>query len=160
MVRISFCPSCGAELKGESFICPNCSMDVEEFFSKGYLLMGEENENSMELLKDEEFAEPTIEIVEDGLLDGHNIDVKPGDEIVIVVPESEDDEIVIDLDELGIDVESLGDEVNIVIQVDGDLEESPELFDDDNIEPNQWFFDDDPYDIVYYEFVDDEDLYD
>ena len=59
------------------------------------------------------------------------IDVKPGDEIVIVVPESEGDEIVIDLD----DDFSFDDE-------------------DEIIEPNEWFFDDDPYKIVYYEFPD------
>jgi len=90
-------------------------------------------------------------------LQNQNIDVKPGDEIVIVVPESDDDEIVIDLDELGIDLEALGEDVNIVIQVEG--EESEEGFvlddgDDEIIEPNEWYFDDDPYDIVYYEFPD------
>ena len=90
-------------------------------------------------------------------MQNQNIDVKPGDEIVIVVPESDDDEIVIDLDELGIDLEALGEDVNIVIQVEG--EESEEGFvlddgDDEIIEPNEWYFDDDPYDIVYYEFPD------
>ncbi|MBQ2654731.1 MAG: hypothetical protein IJF83_14350 [Methanobrevibacter sp.] len=85
-----------------------------------------------------------------------NIDVKPGDEIVIVVPESDDDEIVIDLDELGIDLEALGDEVNIVIQVEGEDADVEDFIDDEDeiMEPNEWFFDDDPYKIVYYEFPD------
>ena len=56
-------------------------------------------------------------------MQNQNIDVKPGDEIVIVVPESDDDEIVIDLDELGIDLEALGEDVNIVIQVEGEESE-------------------------------------
>ena len=90
-------------------------------------------------------------------MQNQDIDIKPGDEIVIVVPESDDDEIVIDLDELGIDLEALGEDVNIVIQVEG--EESEEGFvlddgDDEIIEANEWYFDDDPYDIVYYEFPD------
>ncbi len=147
MVKIFYCPSCGQKLDENSFICPKCHLDVEELFGKGYLLRSDDEDNS-------------IEILEDGI-ESEVIDVGQDDEIVIVVPpEAVGDDVVIDLDELGIDVESLGDEVNIVIQVDGDLEESQELFDDDVIEPNQWFFDDDPYDIVYYEFVDDEDLYD
>ena len=85
-----------------------------------------------------------------------NLDVGPGDEIVIVLPESaiEGDEIEIDLDELGIDVESLGEDVNIVIQIEGeDLEDDFFLEDGDELdEPNEWYFDDDPYEIVYYEF--------
>ena len=90
------------------------------------------------------------------------INVKSGDEIVIVVPEDAiaDGEIEIDLDELGIDVESLGEDVNIVIQVEGaeDVEDDDVLDDEDFLdEPNEWYFDDDPYGIVYYEFVDDED---
>ena len=49
------------------------------------------------------------------------VNIQPGDEIVIVVPEGTDeDEIVIDLDELGIDVENLEGDVNIVIQVEGE----------------------------------------
>lgn len=145
MVRINFCPSCGAELTKESFICPKCCTDVEELFAEGYLLMGEENENSIELL-------------EDDMLKNQNIDIKPGDEIVIVVPESDDDEIVIDLDELGIDVESLGDDVNIVIEVEGAEDGDEIVLDDEDFiqEPNEWFFDDDPYGIVYYEFVNDD----
>ena len=69
-------------------------------------------------------------------------------------------------DELGIDVESLGENVNIVIQVEGEedgdlvLDDGTEVVifdedDDDEItEPNEWYFDDDPYEIVYYEFPD------
>ena len=65
------------------------------------------------------------------------INVKSGDEIVIVIPEDADeDELVIDLDKLGIDVENLDEDVNIVVQIEGaDI-------------------DDDPYGIVYYEFPD------
>lgn len=103
--------------------------------------------------------------MEEDTLKDQQIDINPGDEIVIVVPESDDDEIVIDLDELGIDLESLGEDVNIVIQVEGeDLEDDDEfieaeLVDDDDFldEPNEWCFDDDPYGIVYYEFPDAED---
>ena len=88
-------------------------------------------------------------------MQNQNIDVKPGDEIVIVVPESEDEEIVIDLDELGIDLEALGEDVNIVIQVEGESDDDFIMDDDDEIiDPNEWYFDDDPYDIVYYEFPD------
>lgn len=92
-------------------------------------------------------------------MENQNIDIKPGDEIVIVVPESDDDELVIDLDELGIDLESLGDDVNIVFQIEGEegsefvLEECDDDDDDEVIlEANEWYFDDDPYEIVYYEF--------
>lgn len=88
------------------------------------------------------------------------IDINSGDEIIIVVPEDaiEDGELEIDLDELGIDVESLGEDVNIVIQVEGAEDIEDDLLDDDDYfdEPNEWYFDDDPYGIVYYEFVDDE----
>ena len=94
------------------------------------------------------------------------IDINSGDEIIIVVPPEavEDGELEIDLDELGIDIESLDDDVNIVIEVDGaDIDEDG-LFDDDEDEledflkePNEWYFDDDPYGIVYYEFPDEED---
>ena len=90
-------------------------------------------------------------------MQNQDIDIKPGDEIVIVVPESDDDEIVIDLEELGIDLESLGDDVNIVIQVEGEDSGEDFILDDDDdemLEPNEWYFDDDPYDIVYYEFPD------
>ncbi len=88
------------------------------------------------------------------------VNIQPGDEIVIVVPEGTDeDEIVIDLDELGIDVENLEGDVNIVIQVEGEELGDDELFleEDEMAEPNEWRFDDDPYDVVYYEFVNDED---
>lgn len=82
------------------------------------------------------------------------------EEIVIVVPEEafKDGELEIDLDELGIDVEELGDDVNIVIQVEGDGEFAGDVSDDDDYvdEPNEWQFDDDPYNVVYYEFVDDD----
>ena len=92
------------------------------------------------------------------------IDVNSADEIVIVVPEDaiEDGELEIDLDELGIDVESLGEDGNIVIQVEGAEELDGDIVDDDEDyldEPNEWRFDDDPYNVVYYEFPpeDDED---
>ena len=89
------------------------------------------------------------------------VNIQSGDEIVIVVPEGTDeDEIVIDLDELGIDVENLEGDVNIVIQVEGAEDLESDLVDDDDEdfieEPNEWYFDDDPYGVVYYEFVDDD----
>jgi len=91
-------------------------------------------------------------------LNNQHIEVKPGDEIVIVIPESaaQGDEIEIDLDELGIDLESLGDNVNIVVQIEGEdvAEELVDDGEDEIIEPNEWYFDDDPYEIVYYEFPD------
>lgn len=95
-------------------------------------------------------------IQEEDILENPKINVGSGDEIVIVVPEDFDsDELVIDLDELGIDVESLDDDVNIVIQVEGADEVGEEFVDDEIVEePMEWFFDDDPYGIVYYEFVD------
>ncbi|MBS7293811.1 hypothetical protein [Methanobrevibacter gottschalkii] len=86
------------------------------------------------------------------------INVSP-DEIVIVIPEdANEDELVIDLEELGIDLEQLGDEVNIVVQVEGadgfDVDFESDDDDDDEITlPNEWYFDDDPYGIVYYEYV-------
>ncbi len=95
-------------------------------------------------------------------MDDEKININSADEIVIVVPEEaiKDGELEIDLDELGIDVESLGDDVNIVIQVEGaeDLEDDvPEDDDEDFIEePNEWYFDDDPYNVVYYEFPDED----
>ena len=84
------------------------------------------------------------------------VKINSGDEIVIVVPENiEDDELVIDLEELGIDVENLDENVNIVIQVEG----VEDIIDDEKFieEPNEWYYDDDPYRIVYYEFVGDDD---
>ncbi len=92
-------------------------------------------------------------------LQNQDIDINSVEEIVIVVPEEamQDGELEIDLDELGIDLESLGDDVNIVIQVEGlDVDDDFILEDDDDeiTEPNEWYFDDDPYEIVYYEFPD------
>lgn len=89
-------------------------------------------------------------------MENPNIDIKAGDEIVIIVPEDADeDEIVIDLDALGIDVENLDEDVNIIIQVEGAEELEDEIMDEDDEdeEPMEWYFDDDPYGIVYYEFV-------
>ena len=76
------------------------------------------------------------------------------DEIVIVIPEDiDEDEIEIDLDKLGIDIENLNENVNIVVQMEGIDELDDNLLDEEFIsEPNEWFFDDDPYGIVYYEF--------
>ena len=74
------------------------------------------------------------------------ININSADEIVIVIP---------DLDELGIDVENLSEDVNIVIQVEGGDDEIEIIDDEDFIEePNEWYFDDDPYGIVYYEYPD------
>ena len=94
-------------------------------------------------------------------MDNQKLNVKPGDEIVIVIPEDADeDEIVIDLEELGIDVENLDEDVDIVIQVEGAEEDDDEflegVFDEDGnpLEANEWYFDDDPYKIVYYEYPD------
>ena len=149
MVKINYCPSCGAELMEGSFICPKCHLDIEEFFARGYLLMSNDEENAIEILEDG---------LESSIADNPNIDVSDADEIVIVVPQdANDDEIVIDFDALGIDVEELGEDVNIVIQVDGEVDDAQDFFDDEIVEPNHWFFDDDPYDIVYYEFVNDDD---
>ncbi len=92
-------------------------------------------------------------------MQNQDIDINSVEEIVIVVPEDamQDGELEIDLDELGIDLESLGEDVNIVIQVEGADEEDEDFMLDDEdemIEPNEWYFDDDPYEIVYYEFPD------
>ena len=88
-------------------------------------------------------------------MENPNIDINDVEEIVIIVPEDADeDEIVIDLDALGIDVEYLDEDVNIVIQVEGAEELEDDIPDDDEDEdPMEWYFDDDPYGIVYYEFV-------
>lgn len=142
MVQINYCPSCGEELYEKSFICPNCSLDIEEFFAKGYLLASNSDDNSIELF---EGSEEVIVFDENQ---------NPEDELVIVVPQEDSGEgIVIDFDKLGIDVENLNDDINIVIEVDG-----AEFLDDNDYipQPNQWFFDDDPYGIVYYEFVNDD----
>ena len=88
------------------------------------------------------------------------IDIDSAEEIVIVVPPEalEDGELEIDLDELGIDVESLGDDVNITIQVEGMDDGDEDILDDEDYieEPNEWYFDDDAYGIVYYEFPDED----
>ncbi len=93
-------------------------------------------------------------------MDNEKIDVNSADEIVIVVPEDalQDGELEIDLDELGIDLEELGEDVNIVIQVEGAEDLGDDILDDEDYveEPNEWQFDDDPYNVVYYEFPDDE----
>ena len=93
-------------------------------------------------------------------MDNEKIDVNSADEIVIVVPEDalQDGELEIDLDELGIDLEELGDDVNIVIQVEGAEDLGDDILDDEDYveEPNEWQFDDDPYNVVYYEFPDDD----
>ena len=150
IVRINYCPSCGSELDDGSFICPLCSVDVEELFAKGYLLKSDSEDNSIELFNaDEEF------IVVD---DDSEVEMNSDDEIVIVVPEDRDsDELVIDLDELGIDVESMPREVNIVVQVDGANLEDGFEFDDCDIPHCEWYFDNDPYGIVYYRFINVED---
>ena len=61
-----------------------------------------------------------------------------------------------------IDVEELGEDVNIVIQVEGAEELEGDIIEDDDDEdfldePNEWYFDDDPYNVVYYEFPDEDD---
>lgn len=93
-------------------------------------------------------------------MDNEKIDVNSADEIVIVVPEDalQDGELEIDLDELGIDLEELGEDVNIVIQVEGAENLGDDILDDEDYveEPNEWQFDDDPYNVVYYEFPDDD----
>ena len=160
MVKINYCPSCGSELSKGSFICPSCNLDIEEFLGKGYLFGSNELDNSIELF-DGNIDDLIITDVDN--MNGENnkkIDLKSADEIVIVIPEGVDqDELVIDLDELGIDVENLDDDVNIIIQIEGADELEEGLLDDEDFldEPNEWFFDDDPYGIVYYEFPEEDD---
>ena len=145
IVRINYCPSCGSQLSDGSFVCPLCSVDVEELFAKGYLLKSSSEDNSIELFKPNE----EMIVVEDIPEEGMNCE----DEIVIVVGQDNSDDVVIDLDELGIDVESLEGDVNITVQVDGaDLE-----LDDGKIPHFEWCFDNDPYGIVYYKFINVED---
>lgn len=154
MVKINYCPSCGNELFKGSFICPSCNLDIEELFGKGYLLRSNDEDNSIELF-DGNIDDLAVNIEED--IFNQSIDVKQGDEIVIVVPENAaEDEILIDFDELGIDVESLDEDVNIIIQVEGSDKFEDDIVDVEDFidEPNEWFFDDDPYGIVYYEFTD------
>ncbi|WP_405268717.1 hypothetical protein [Methanobrevibacter sp.] len=156
MVEINYCPSCGSELLKGSFICPSCNLDIEELFAKGYLLASNELDNSIELF-DGNLGNVIMDDVDS--MD-EKINFKSGDEIVIVIPEGADeDEIVIDLDALGIDVENLDDDVNIIIQVEGAEEVEEDILDDEDYldEPNEWYFDDDPYGIVYYEFPEEDD---
>ena len=150
IVKINYCPSCGSELVNGSFTCPLCSLDIEELFAKGYLLKSNNEDNSIELFKGNE----EIIVVDDN----SKAEMNSEDEIVIVVPKDEDnDELVIDLDELGIDVENRGKEVNIIIQVDdADLEDNSE-FNNCEIPNCEWYFDNDPYKIVYYRFINFED---
>ena len=117
---------------------------------KGYLLKSNTDDNSIELFKGNE----EMIIVDDA----PEAEINSDDEIVIVLPENKNnDEFVIDLDELGIDLESLGKEVNIVVQVDrANLDENFE-FNDGEIPQLEWCFDNDPYEIVYYKFINIED---
>ncbi len=159
MVKINYCPSCGCRLSQGSFICPSCSLDIEELFGKGYLLIGNGDDNTIELFEGEinDLAVDDLSNVkmEDDIMENPNLNIQSGDEIVIIVPEGADeDEIVIDLDELGIDVENLDDDVNIIIQVEGEDDFGEDIDEEYFDEPNEWFFDDDPYGIVYYEFPD------
>ena len=150
IVKINYCPSCGSELTDGSFICPLCNVDVEELFAKGYLLKSDTEDNSIELFK----ADEEMIVVDDN----PKVEINSEDEIVIVVPENrDDDELVIDLDELGIDIESMGGEVNIVVQVDGANLEDDFEFGDGDTPHCEWYFDNDPYEIVYYRFINFED---
>ena len=133
MVKINFCPSCGCELSKGSFICPACELDIEELFAKNYLLISNRKDNSIEL-DDGGLA--------DVILDGN----LPGDEIVIVVSESSDgDELVIDLNELGIDAENLAQDINIVVQLEDNMDMGADM-------ACEWHYEDDLYAITYYEF--------
>ncbi len=146
MVKIDYCPSCGGKLIEGSFICPFCGLDAEELFAKGYLLKSDASNNSIELMDDSK----------DILMN----DVENDDaEMVIEIPEDADEDIVIPLDDY-IDVDGLneGQPIEIVVQVDSDG--SNYEFDNDNDVnyPFEYYDDDDPYDIVYYEYAgDDED---
>lgn len=157
MVRINYCPSCGNELYQGSFICPSCSLDIEELFAKGYLLASYDNDNSIELFDGDvdNLDVNTFEIMdmEDDILDNPHINIKSEDEIVIIVPENaNEDELVINFDELGIDVENLDEYVNIIIQVEG-IEGCEDFAENDFLnKANEWYFNDDSYGIVYYEF--------
>lgn len=145
MVKIDYCPSCGGKLIEGSFICPFCGLDAEELFAKGYLLKSDASNNSIELMDDSK----------DILMN----DVENDDaEMVIEIPEDADEDIVIPLDDY-IDVDGLneGQPIEIVVQVDSDG--SNYEFDNDDVNyPFEYYDDDDPYDIVYYEYAgDDED---
>lgn len=148
MVRISYCPSCGNELSQGSLICPSCNLDVGELFAKRHLLAS--NDGDVGNLVINSFDNRNIE---DDIFDNPNANA--GDEIIIIVPENaNEDELVIDLDKLGIDLENMDDNVNIVIQVEG-IEGCGDVIGDEDDwldEANEWYFNDDPYGIVYYEF--------
>ncbi len=134
MVKINFCPSCGSELSQGNFVCPACRLDIEELFAKNYLLVSNRKENSIELDNGG---------LADVILDGD----MPCDELVIVISESCDgDEIVVDLNELGLDVENLAQDVNIIVQLE-------DVQDTDDAKATEWHFEDDPYTITYYEFT-------
>ena len=49
MVKINYCPSCGCRLSQGSFVCPSCNLDIEELFGRGYLLISNDGDNSIEL---------------------------------------------------------------------------------------------------------------
>ena len=51
MVAINFFFSFGSELTQGSFVCPECNIDVEELFAKGYLLASNIQNNSIELFE-------------------------------------------------------------------------------------------------------------
>ncbi|KZX13007.1 hypothetical protein [Methanobrevibacter oralis] len=146
MVKIDYCPSCGGKLIKGSFICPFCGLDAEELFAKGYLLKSDASNNSIELMDDSK----------DILMN----DVENDDaEMVIEIPEDADEDIVIPLDDY-IDVDGLneGQPIEIVVQVDSDGSNYEFDNDDDVNYPFEYYDDDDPYDIVYYEYAgDDED---
>lgn len=146
MVKIDYCPSCGGKLIEGSFICPFCGLDAEELFAKGYLLKSDASNNSIELMDDSK----------DILMN----DVENDDaEMVIEIPEDADEDIVIPLDDY-IDVDGLneGQPIEIVVQVDSDGSNYEFDNDDDVNYPFEYYDDDDPYDIVYYEYAgDDED---
>ena len=79
--------------------------------------------------------------------------------MVIEIPEDADEDIVIPLDDY-IDVDGLneGQPIEIVVQVDSDGSNYEFDNDDDVNYPFEYYDDDDPYDIVYYEYAgDDED---
>ena len=159
MVRINYCPSCGNELSRGSFICPSCNLDIEELFAKGCLLASNDRNNSIELF-DGNVGNLVINCfdnrnIEGDILDNPNANVRSGDEIIIIVPENaNEDELVINLDDLGIDVENMEDNINIVIQVEGMEGCVDAAVDEDDFldEANEWYFNDDSYGIVYYEF--------
>lgn len=145
MVKINYCPSCGSKLLNGSFICPFCGLDAEELFAKGYLLKSDASNNSIELLDDSN----------DILMN----DVKNNNEnIVIEIPEDADEDIIIPLDDY-IDVDGLSDgqPVEIVVQIDGDGSNYELDGEDDANYPFEYYDDDDPYDIVYYEYSDEND---